>query len=164
MTMARLLPHPALSAVLAVLWLFLVNDFSAGHAVLGVFVGIAVPLVTSVYWPDIPRLKRPAAVLGYAAVVLADIVVSNIEVAYLVLFRRGEALRSRFVTVPLALKNPEAVAVLAGTITLTPGTVSADLSADGGALLVHCLETGDPDGVVAQIKERYESRLKEIFE
>lgn len=164
MTLARLLPHPALSAFLAVLWLFLVNDLSAGNAVLGALVGVAVPLVTSVYWPDIPRLKRPAAVLGYAAVVLADIVVSNIEVAYLVLFRRGETLRSRFVAVPLALKNPEAVAVLAGTITLTPGTVSADLSADGGALLVHCLETEDPDRVVAQIKERYESRLKEIFE
>ena len=164
MTLARLLPHPALSAFLAVLWLFLVNDLSAGDAVLGALVGVAVPLVTSVYWPYIPRLKRPAAVLGYAAVVLADIVVSNIEVAYLVLFRRGETLRSRFVAVPLALKNPEAVAVLAGTITLTPGTVSADLSADGGALLIHGLETEDPDRVVAQIKERYESRLKEIFE
>lgn len=161
---ARLLPHPVLSAFLAVLWLLLVNEFSAGHAVLGVVLGVAVPLATSAYWPGSPRLRRPAAVPGYAAVVLADIVVSNIEVAYLVLFRRGGTLRSRFVTVPLALKSPEAVAVLAGTITLTPGTVSADLCADGGALLVHCLETEDPDGVVARIKDRYESRLKEIFE
>lgn len=161
---ARLLPHPVLSAFLAVLWLLLANEFSAGHAVLGVVLGVTVPLATSAYWPGSPRLRRPAAVLGYAAVVLADIVVSNIEVAYLVLFRRGGTLRSRFVTVPLALKSPEAVAVLAGTITLTPGTVSADLCADGGALLVHCLETEDPDGVVARIKDRYESRLKEIFE
>jgi multicomponent K+:H+ antiporter subunit E len=160
----RLLPHPVLSAFLAALWLFLVNDFSAGHVVLGALVGVAVPLVTSAYWPGSPRLGRPGAVLGYAAVVLVDIVVSNVEVAYLVLFRRGETLRSRYVTVPLDLKSPEAVAVLAGTITLTPGTVSADLCADGGALLVHCLETEDPDGVVARIKERYESRLREIFE
>lgn len=161
---ARLLPHPALSAFLAVLWLFLVNDFSAGHVVLGALVGVAVPLVTSVYWPDVPKLRRPRAVLGYAGVVLVDIVVSNIEVARLVLFRRGETLRSRFVTVPLDLKSPEAVAVLAGTITLTPGTLSADLCADGGAILVHCLETDDPEGVVARIKQRYEQRLMEIFE
>lgn len=161
---ARLLPHPVLSAFLAVLWLLLINDFSLGHVVLGALVGIAVPLVTSAYWPDAPRPRRPATVLGYVAVVLVDIVVSNVEVAYLVLFRRGDTLRSRFVTVPLALKSPEAIAVLAGTITLTPGTVSADLSADGGALLVHCLETEDPDGVVARIKERYEERLREIFE
>jgi len=48
--------------------------------------------------------------------------------------------------------------------TSTPGTVSADLSADGRALLVHCLEAPDPEGVVATIKERYERRLREIFE
>ncbi len=161
---ARLLPHPVLSAFLAALWLFLVNDFSAGHVVLGALVGVAVPLVTSAYWPGSPRLGRPGAVLRYAAVVLVDIVVSNVEVAYLVLFRRGETLRSRFVAVPLDLKSPEAIAVLAGTITLTPGTVSADLCADGGALLVHCLETDDPEGTVARIKERYEDRLREIFE
>jgi multicomponent K+:H+ antiporter subunit E len=68
------------------------------------------------------------------------------------------------VTVPLELTTAEAITVLAGTITLTPGTVSADLSADGRALLVHCLEAPDPEGVVATIKERYERRLLEIFE
>jgi multicomponent K+:H+ antiporter subunit E len=46
---------------------------------------------------------------------------------------------------------------------MTPGTVSADLSADGTKLLVHCLETDDPDATVAGIKRRYEDRLKEIF-
>ena len=58
----------------------------------------------------------------------------------------------------------EAITALAGTITLTPGTVSADLSADGRSLLVHCLETADPAATVSQIKERYDRRLKEIFE
>ena len=47
-------------------------------------------------------------------------------------------------------QTPEAIAVLAGTITMTPGTVSADLSADGRALLVHCLDTGDPAATVAE--------------
>jgi multicomponent K+:H+ antiporter subunit E len=103
-------------------------------------------------------------VLSYFAIVLWDIIVSNIQVAYWVLFRRGESLRSRFITVPLDLSTAEAITTLAGTITLTPGTVSADLSADGRALLVHCLETDDPEATVALIKTRYERRLKEIFE
>jgi multicomponent K+:H+ antiporter subunit E len=47
---------------------------------------------------------------------------------------------------------------------MTPGTLSSDLSADGRTLLVHCLETDDPEGTVATIKSRYERRLKEIFE
>jgi multicomponent K+:H+ antiporter subunit E len=47
---------------------------------------------------------------------------------------------------------------------MTPGTVSCDLSAQGHNLLVHCLDTSDPDAVRDQIKQRYERRLKEIFE
>ena len=65
--------------------------------------------------------------------------------------------------IPLEIRTPEAITVLAGTITLTPGTVSCDLSECGHALLVHCLHAPDPDSVVLDIKTRYESRLKEIF-
>ena len=160
----RAFPHPLLSVTLWLVWLLLVNEVSAGQAVLGAIIAFAIPRITSVYWPDRPRIRRPAAVLGYLAIVLKDIVISNVQVAYWVLFRRGESLRSTFITVPLDLRTAEAITALAGTITLTPGTVSADLSADGRSLLVHCLEAPDPDEVVAQIKDRYERRLKEIFE
>ena len=57
-----------------------------------------------------------------------------------------------------------AITVLAGTITMTPGTVSSDVSADGRSLLVHCLHAPEPASVVDEIKQRYERRLKEIFE
>ena len=53
--------------------------------------------------------------------------------------------------------------MLAGTITLTPGTVSADLSDQGHSLLVHVLHTDDPDAVRDDILTRYEARLLEIF-
>ncbi len=162
--LSRVFPHPLLSLLIVAVWLLLVNDLSAGQAVLGAILGWAIPQVTSVYWPDRPRIRRPRTVLGYLTVVLRDIVVSNVQVAYLILFRRGETLRSQFITVPLDLTTSEAITTLACTITLTPGTVSADLSADGRALLVHCLETPDPAATVAQIKERYERPLKEIFE
>ncbi len=160
---ARLVPQPMLTIVLAIAWLLLVNEISAGHAVLGLLIGIAVPWMTSTYWPDRTVPRKPLLVIEYILVVLWDIVVSNITVARLILFRRGDGLRSRFVTVPLELTSAEAIAVLAGTITMTPGTVSADLSSDGTKLLVHCLEADDPEAVVAEIKHRYERRLREIF-
>lgn len=162
--MARLFPHPLLSAIIAVIWVLLVNDVSAGAVALGALLGWAIPKMTSTYWSDPPRMRHPVKILEYLGIFLVDVAVSNIQVAYWVLFRRGDSLRSRFVTVPLDLTTAEAITVLAGTITLTPGTVSADLSADGRALLVHCLETDDPDELVSRIKERYERRLKEIFE
>lgn len=162
--MSRILPHPLLTVVITLVWLLLVNALSLGALVLGLIIGVLVPLFTGPYWPGRPRVRHPLKIAAYMAIVVWDIVVSNVQVAYLVLFRRGESLRSRFVTVPLELTTPEAISVLAGTITMTPGTVSADLSACGKALLVHCLETDDPEGTVAQIKSRYERRLKEIFE
>jgi multicomponent K+:H+ antiporter subunit E len=162
--MARLFPHSILTVVIILFWLFLVNDFSIGHLLLSTVIGMAISLHISAYWPGRPRIRGPLAIVEYAFVVVWDIIVSNIQVAYLVLFRRADSLRSRFVTVPLDLRTPEAITVIASTITMTPGTVSADVSADRRALLVHCLETDDPDGIVAQIKSRYERRLKEIFE
>jgi multicomponent K+:H+ antiporter subunit E len=160
----KYLPHPTMSATIAFVWVLLMNDFSVGNIVLGIILGIAIPKLLAAYWPDRPRLRNPRMIAEYALVVLWDIVVSNVQVAYLVLFRRGDSLRSRFIAIPLELKSPEAITVLAGSITMTPGTLSSDLSADGRTLLVHCLETDDPEGTVATIKSRYERRLKEIFE
>jgi multicomponent K+:H+ antiporter subunit E len=160
----RYFPHPLMSLTIAGIWILLMNDFSAGNVVFGAFFGVTIPLLFAAYWPDRPRIRNPRIIVEYGLIVLWDIIVSNIQVAYLVLFRRGPSLRSRFVSVPLELKAPEAITVLAGTITMTPGTVSADVSADGKFLLVHCLETDDPVDTVAGIKLRYERRLKEIFE
>lgn len=162
--MSRILPHPVLTLVITAVWLLLVNAFSLGALVLGLIIGVLVPLFTGPYWPGRPHIRHPIKIAAYMLIVLWDIVVSNVQVAYLVLFRKGDSLRSRFVTIPLEIETPEAITMLAGTITMTPGTVSADLSACGRALLVHCLETDDPEGTVAQIKHRYERRLKEIFE
>ncbi len=159
----RLLPHPALTLVLVLVWLMLLQDVGLGSIVMALFLGIMIPILTSPYWPDRPRLRNPGAIVGFVLIVLWDICKANITVAWLVLFRRNADLQSRFITIPLDLTSPEAIAVLAGTITLTPGTVSADLSACGRALLVHCLHAPDPDAVRDEIKDRYERRLKEIF-
>jgi len=159
----RLMPHPLLTLLIIVVWILL-NGISWGAVILGLVLGILTPKLTSPYWPDRPHIGSPLTIIAYALIVLWDIVVANFQVAYLILFRRGSSLRSQFVTVPLDIRTPEAITALAGTITMTPGTVSADLSGDGRALLVHCLETKDPDATVATIKARYETRLKRIFE
>ncbi|MBP2150324.1 Na+/H+ antiporter subunit E [Xanthobacter autotrophicus DSM 597] len=160
----RLLPHPLLTLLLILVFIFLMNEVTPGVVVLGIVLGVIIPLLTAPFWPGRPKLKAPLTIASYVLIVLWDIIVSNIEVAWIILFRPANRLRTRYVTVPLDLKTPEAIAVLSGTITMTPGTVSADLSADGKTLLVHCLDASDPDGAVATIKARYESRLKRIFE
>ncbi|MEE4345957.1 MAG: Na+/H+ antiporter subunit E [Paracoccaceae bacterium] len=161
---ARILPHPLLTLTLIVVWQMLVNYVSLGTLVFGTILGIVIPLLTAPYWPDRPRLKNPAMIIEFILVVLWDIVVANIVVAKTILFTSKSNMHPAWVTVPLDLRSPEAITVLAGTITMTPGTVSSDIAADGRSLLVHCLNAADPDAVRDEIKHRYERRLKEIFE
>jgi multicomponent K+:H+ antiporter subunit E len=162
--LTRLIPHPLLSLALVLVWLGLVNTFTLGNLLLGVLFGLAVPMITAPYWPDRPKLRNPLKAAEYVVVVLWDILVANVQVAVIILFKRERDIHSRWVTIPVDLTSAEAITVLAGTITMTPGTVSATLAADGGSILVHCLHTDSPDEVRDQIKSRYESRLKEIFE
>ena len=158
------LPHPLMTLLLIVIWLLLQSSLSLGNLVLGVFLGVLFPLMTCGFWPDRPRVRNYRKAFGYFLIVMCDIVVANIEVARLIVFAKVSSLRPRWISVPLALTQPEAITLLAGTVTMTPGTVSCDLSADGRHLLVHCLDEPDPDAAVQRIKTRYEARLLEIFE
>lgn len=160
----RLFPHPFLSALLILIWMMLVNRFAWGSLVFAVFLGVVIPAITAPYWPDRARIHGVGKILRYILIVLYDIIVANIAVAKIVLFVPNRRLQPCWLTVPLRLTSPEAITVLAGTITLTPGTVSSDLSEDGRYLLVHCLHAPDPEAVLNDINTRYEARLLEIFE
>lgn len=161
--MSRFFPHPYLSVLLVLTWLLLINDFRWGSLVFGMILAVVVPALIAPYWPVKSSLRAPGKLLGYCLMVIWDIIVANIEVARIVLFKSRNDLKPAWITIPLELRSPESISMLAGTITLTPGTVSCDLSECGHALLVHCLHAPDPDSVVTDIKSRYEARLKEIF-
>lgn len=158
-----LMPHPLLTLILAIVWVLLQNQVTAGMVVFGIILGILIPWATSIWWPDTPQGFRMGKMVLYSFVVIWDIIIANIQVAWIVLTVPNAKLKPAWIVVPLELKQPEAITLLAGTITLTPGTVSADLSDEGHSLLVHVLHTDDPDAVRDEIKERYERRLLEIF-
>ena len=161
--MRRLFPHPYLTLTLTGMWFLLVNEWKLGSLVMALILGTILPLVTSAWWPDRPRIRRPLALAAYAALVLWDVILANFQVARIVLFLPRDRIRSAWIPIPLALTQPEAISLLAGTITMTPGTLTADLSADGRVLLVHALHAPDPDAVRDEIKSRYETRLQRIF-
>ena len=159
----NLFPHPNLSMLLTIIgccWSIPPNRAARP----GADPCHADPAVHRAYWPGHTRFRDIPAILAYIGILLMDIVKSNITVARIVLFMPNRRIQSAWITVPLDLRSPEAITVLAGTITLTPGTVTADMSADGRALLVHSLHAPDPDAVRDEIKSRYEARLKRIFE
>ncbi len=158
----RLIPHPRLSILLALLWLLLGNSVSLGQVLLGIALGLAIDLAASSTLPEIPVVRAPLKAAGYLMLVLRDIVVANFEVARLVLSPL-DRLRPRIVEVPLDIDDPVVAAVLAATVTLTPGTVSVDLDVAARRLTVHALNATDDQSLIDGIKSRYEARLKEIF-
>ena len=162
--MRRLFPHPLLSILLFVVWLLLAGRLAVGTLVMAAALATLIPLATAAYWPGSARPRNLPAFAAYVAIVLFDIIRSNFTVARIVLFMPRDRIRSAWITVPLDLRTPEAIVLLAGTITMTPGTLTADMSACGRALLIHSLHAPDPDAVCREIKSRYEARLKRIFE
>jgi multicomponent K+:H+ antiporter subunit E len=158
----RLFPHPWLSVALFAGWMLLASSLApldlGGAAILA----IGIPLLTDRMLAGHVALARPGAAARLALVVLWDIVAANVAVARLVLGPTAR-LRPAFVEVPLDTQHPQAVALLASIVTMTPGTVSADVDEARTRLLVHVLDTDDPARVVADIKTRYERPLREIF-
>lgn len=161
--MSRWLPHPGLSLVLFLTWLALNNTLHPAHLALAAALALVVPWLIIRYWPGTVRLRRPGVALRLFLRVLGDIVLANIEVARRILGPES-AIRPQFVWVPLDARDPWAITTLAAIVTLTPGTLSADLGEDRRHLLVHAFNVSDEEALVRDIKTRYEQPLIRIFE
>ncbi|MFT6907275.1 MAG: multicomponent K+:H+ antiporter subunit E [Oleiphilaceae bacterium] len=154
-------PLPIHALVLWVVWLLL-NEITPGHIVLGAILAIGITWFIHPLSDPHPAIKKPFILLLYIGRVLKDIVVSNFIVAKQVL-SPNRLLKPAFIALPLDLEEPFPLAVLASTISLTPGTVSADFSDDMKVLYIHVLNLKDEKALIAEIKARYEAPLKEIF-
>ncbi|UDM48888.1 Na+/H+ antiporter subunit E [Cupriavidus sp. MP-37] len=160
----RLLPHPWLSLILMLMWLMLVQSIAPGHWLLGAALGWAIGRLAD-RWLVLGafRLSRPDLILRLSFHVLIDIIKANLEVAVMVLGRTAR-LRPAFIVVPLDVEHELATTALISIVSLSPGTLCAELSDDRRALLVHVLDLEEEAALVALIKSRYETPLKEIFQ
>lgn len=162
--MKRLLPAPLLSIALVALWLLLNRTLSLGHLLLALVLAVAIPVLLGGLRPLPVRMRKPGAVLRLMLTVMMDTLQSNLAVIRLLLAPGKRRHAAGFVRVQLDVRDPNALAVLAMIVCITPGTAWAELSFDRATLLLHVLEMGDADALAAQIKQRYERPLMEIFE
>jgi multicomponent K+:H+ antiporter subunit E len=154
--------HPALSVLLAAVWLLLRESLAPADLIAAVLLGLVVPRITHGFLGPAARPRSLVTALRFTLVVLWDIVVSNLTVARIVLSPWSNP-HPVWVAVPLATRHPTAITLLATIITTTPGTVSCVVDDEEGEILVHALDCSDPAALAAQIKQRYERPLMEIF-
>jgi multicomponent K+:H+ antiporter subunit E len=157
-------PFPLLWVALLAMWLLLNGSVALADVVVGALAASIGVTGLALLESASPRLRRPAVVARLAGAVLLDIVRSNADVAAIVLRRGPRGRRAGFVDIPLDVRHPAALAVLACIITSTPGTAWAGYDPDSGVLTIHVLDLVDDAAWVRTVKERYERRLMEIIE
>ena len=160
--MKRMLPFPLVSAALLVLWLLLNQTLSPGHLLLGGAAALLGGWLLTALEPPRARLRRLAAISRLAGLVAADIIRSNIAVALIVLGLKERDRTSGFVRIPLDLRQPYGLAILACIITSTPGTLWVSFEEASGILTIHVLDLIDESEWIRTIKGRYERLLLEI--
>ena len=135
--MKRLLPAPLLTAALICMWLVLNRSLSLGQILLAVLFGVAAPALLAPLRPARPRIRHPLVVLRLIGVVGVDVIRSSLDVFWTLVKSRVQPPNSRFVVIPLDLRDPTALAALAMITTVVPGTVWCELARDGSSLLLH---------------------------
>jgi multicomponent Na+:H+ antiporter subunit E len=151
--------YPALNLILALVWAGLLGGFGAANIVSGLLVGYVLLWVVTRglpghagYFRKVPRL------ISFTGFYLWELLKSNAIIAYDVLTPTHH-MRPGVVAVPLEAMTDLEITVLANLITMTPGTLSLDVSPDRGTLFVHAMYIDDPDTLRREIKENFESRV-----
>ena len=162
--MKRLFPAPWLSLSLWALWLLLNLSLSAGNLLLGAALGFLAPMMFAPLRPLPIRIRRPGVILKLFFLVGRDVVVSNIAVAWGVLTAGKKPPRSRFIKIPLDLRDANGLAALSMITTVVPGTIWSELALDRSVLLLHVFDLDDEASFIEHFKAAYERPLMEIFE
>lgn len=159
---SRWFAHPVLSAAIAIVWLLLQGSIAPANLLWAAIMGIVLPWAVHGFIGAGRRPRAAGVALRLAFMVLWDIVVANLTVARIVL-NPWSAPQPAWVRVPYQLDDARAVMLLATIITNTPGTVSCVVDEQRREILVHALDAPDPQAVVAEIQQRYERPIREIF-
>jgi len=159
---ARIFPSVPQSITVFIFWLLMAEDASPGTLALAAFLAWLMPQIAARLEREFARIGEARILLPLAAKLLRDVVVANVTVARQVLGPE-DRLKPGFIWVPLELTNIHGISALTSVITLTPGTVTAELSADRRHLLVHCLHVEDSEQMIREIKQRYEAPLRRVF-
>ncbi|MDW8098160.1 MAG: Na+/H+ antiporter subunit E [Anaerolineae bacterium] len=152
-----------LNLLLALAWVALTGRFNVINFVFGFLLGyVALWLAQRVLGPSSYFGKAYRSV-GFLLFFLWEVFKANLQVAYIV-FNPRYRLRPGVIAVPLDARTDAEITLLANLITMTPGTLSIDVSADRKVLYVHTLDMGDdPDRFRREIKEGFERRLLEVM-
>jgi multicomponent Na+:H+ antiporter subunit E len=148
--------------LLAFVWVALTGEFSPGNFLVGFLLGFFLLWLGVRAGKGTSYFKKAMQVTRFLLFFLWELVKANLRVAHDVITPRLR-MKPGVVAVPLDVETDEEITLLANLISLTPGTLSLDVSDDRKTLYVHGMFVDDPEALRKQIKDGFERRVKEVL-
>jgi len=158
--------NPAMTVVLlALVWAAITGTFTGLNLLLGAAIGSVAVLLLRRDFAGPNGLRRIRRIISLALLFLYELCVSAVRVARVVLTPDlKRAIRPGIVAFPLSVQSDAEITLLANLITLTPGTLSVDVSQDRRLLYVHVLALDTREALIAEIAGGFETKVREVFE
>ncbi len=146
-----------LNFLLALTWAAITGVFSTRNLLIGFFLGFVILIFI-----DREYGRHALRILNFALFFIWDLIIANIRMAYTVL-RPARTMRPGIIAIPLDAQTDNEITLVANLISLSPGTLSIDVSSDRKTLYVHEMFIDDVEELRAEIKRNYEWRLLKVL-
>ena len=151
-----------LNSALAFGWAALMGNFSLGSLFLGFVIGYVAVWVARPLFGETTYFERVWRVLRLALLFIYELIVSSLRVVWDVI-TPAHLSRPGIIAMPLDAETDAEILTVATLISLTPGTLSLDVSDDRRILYVHAMFVEDPDDVRRELKEGMERKVLEAM-
>jgi multicomponent Na+:H+ antiporter subunit E len=150
-----------LNLLLAIVWVALTGEYEAGNFAVGFILAFLVLRLTQHSDTAVRYVKRVRLLIYFIGFFLKELVVSSLRVVAVVLSPTMK-MQPAVVAIPLAVTSEAAITMLGTLITLTPGTLTLDVSTDHSTMYVHAMNVADVAAFREGIKNGFERRILEL--
>ena len=154
----------AINIVLSIVWASLWAEFTVLSLTTGFILGYAALWVAQpLFGEKVIYFRRVWRVINLIGFFLYGLVVSSIRVAWDVI-TPTQLSNPAIIEMPLDVKSDIEILLVTNLISLTPGTLSLDVSPDRKKLIVHAMFADDPESLIHELKDGMELKVMEVFE
>jgi multicomponent Na+:H+ antiporter subunit E len=151
-----------LNILLAIAWMLLTGELTAENFIEGLIIGYIILWVSKAALGGTKYFKKIPKAIGFFFYFVKELIVANLKVAFDIITPK-DYMEPGIVAVPLDAETDMEITLLANLITLTPGTLSLDVSKDKKVLYIHTLYLDDIEKFREEIKNGMEKRLLEVL-
>ena len=151
-----------LNILLAIAWMLLTGELTAENFIEGLIIGYIILWVSKAALGGTKYFKKIPKAISFFFYFVKELIVANLKVAFDIITPK-DYMRPGIVAVPLDAETDMEITLLANLITLTPGTLSLDVSTDNKVLYIHTLYLDDTEKFRTEIKNGMEKRLLEVL-